>query len=147
MVAYSLNRCGACGLSFDKFNSATNGEAKSAFRMGEKERVLYTKQVPSDVNKTKMVLKSIFGGWFGLHDFAVGRLFRGLFQVLGLVLGVVYVAYRYNHAITLTPLGYLTTFFGMIWAFSVIFWGADSLAIIFNRYKYPVSLPYKKIGE
>ncbi|MBQ2120131.1 MAG: hypothetical protein II197_04125, partial [Peptococcaceae bacterium] len=48
----NLNRCGGCGLNYEKFNSATNAEAKSAFRMGEKSRVLYSKNVPSDINKT-----------------------------------------------------------------------------------------------
>lgn len=150
LVAYSLIRCGTCGLNFNKFNSATNSEAKSAFRMGEKERVLYTKQVPSDVDKLQMVVKAIFGGWFGLHDFSVGKLFRGLFQVVGVLLGAVYIVYRFNNPLNTTPIGYLATFLGIIWAFSIVIWAVDTLAIIFNRYKYPVSLPYKnsrKKGE
>jgi len=35
----NMSRCGNCGLDYNKFNKATNTEAKSAFRMGEKERV------------------------------------------------------------------------------------------------------------
>lgn len=142
LVAYGFNRCGDCGLSFDKFNSATNAEAKSAFRMGEKERVLYSK-CPPDVDKSKMIISAILGGWFGLHDFLVGRLFRGLYQVIAFIFGIIYIVYAYKHPITYTPLGYLMTALGIIWAIGVVIWFVDTLAIIFNKYKYPVSLPYK----
>ena len=33
---------------------------------------------------------------------------------------------------------------GFVWLASVIIWWKDVLAIIFNRFKCPVSLPYNK---
>jgi len=138
----SMATCGNCGLNFNKFNNATNKEAKSAFRMGEKERVLYTKQVPSDVKKWKVLLMSIFGGWFGLHYFNLGRLWRGLLQIVGFVLAFVYTHFAVSQNIRTGYLGALILVCGFIWAASVIIWISDIFAIIFNRFKYPVSLPY-----
>ena len=140
-----LKKCGGCGLNFDKFNSATNTEAKSAFRMGEKKRVLYTKKVPSDVSKVKLFFKALLGGWFGLHFFAIGRVWRGLFQILGSIFAFVY-SYCYTMlGITSGYLGYLVLMLGFIWVYTFITWLSDTFAILFNKFKYPVSLPYSNV--
>ena len=33
---------------------------------------------------------------------------------------------------------------GIVWAICTIFWIADIFRILFNRFKYPVSLPYSE---
>lgn len=142
-----LARCGDCGLNFIKFNDATNAEAKSAFRMGEKERVLHSRHIPSDVNKITILLQCIFGGWFGLHYFSLGKKWRGIFQILGLVFAFVYTFAAVKHNIRSGYLGNLVLVCGIIWATSFIIWLFDILSIIFNRFKYPVSLPYSSKVE
>lgn len=141
---YNMGRCGNCGLNYIKFQDATNKEAKSAFRMGEKERVLYTKTRPNDVKKWVMILTSILGGWFGLHYFIVGRTWRGWFQVLGFAFAFVYTFCAVEQNIRTGYLGALLLLCGFIWAASVVIWLTDIIGIIFNRFKYPVSLPYSK---
>ena len=143
----SMPKCGNCGLNYDKFNSATNEEAKSAFRMGENERVLYTTQRPNDVNKIAVLLKCMFAGWFGLHYFSIGRKWRGLFQLVGVVFGIIY-------ATAVLRIGYISGYFGafllllgIIWLASFIIWLTDIVSIVFNRFKYPVSLPYSSKAE
>lgn len=138
----NMGRCGNCGLNFIKFEDATNAEAKSAFRMGEKERVLHTKQIPSDVSKWKILSMCIFGGWFGLHYFNLGKLWRGLFQILGVVLALIYIYCAGKLNIRTGYLGNLILVCGFIWVASFIIWITDIVSIIFNRFKYPVSLPY-----
>ena len=115
--------------------------------MGEKERVLHTRIVPSDVNKWKLFIKSLLGGWFGLHYFSLGKIWRGLFQVVGVIFAFVYVYCAVTLNIRTGYLGNLILVCGIIWASSFIIWFADSLAIIFNRFKYPVSLPYSNNDE
>lgn len=138
----NLTRCGNCGLNYNKFNSATNAEAKSAFRMGEKNRVLYTKTVPSDISKPKMFFKCLLGGWFGLHYFSIGKIWRGIVQILGLVLAYAYSYGTLTFGITSGYLGYLLIIGGMVWVYTFITWLSDCFAILFNKFKYPVSLPY-----
>ncbi len=142
-MANSLTKCGRCGLNYDKFNLATNAEARSAFRMGEKERVLHTRHIPSDVNKTKMFFISILGGWFGLHYFSLGKVWRGLLQIVGTIFAFVYSYFAMTKGIRTGYLGALILLCGIVWASTFIIWWADTIAILFNRFKYPVSLPYK----
>ena len=138
-----LKKCGACGLNYDKFSSATNAEAKSAFRMGEKGRVLHTKVVPSDISKPRMFVKCALGGWFGLHYFSVGRMWRGLLQIVGFIFAFIYSYGAVIYSIRSGYLGYLILLCGFVWVFTFITWLSDSFAILFNKFKYPVSLPYK----
>ena len=138
----NLKRCGNCGLNYEKFNTATNAEAKSAFRMGEKSRVLYSKTIPSDVSKPKTFIKCLLGGWFGLHYFSVGRIWRGLLQTIGVMF-----AFAYSYGAVMLNLrsgylGYLLLICGMVWVFTLVTWLSDCFAILFNRFKYPVSLPF-----
>lgn len=147
LVANNLARCGNCQLNFNKFYSATNTEAKSAFRMGEKERVLYSKTPPCDIDKIKILLMAIFGGWFGLHYFAVGRIKKGIFQAIGLICGIIYCTYNFRVGLPRNYLTYFIICLGFVWVANVITWIADCLAVIFNRFKYPVSLPYNHKGE
>ena len=137
-----MARCGNCGLNFQKFNTATVEEAKSAFRLGEKDRVLYTKQVPSDINKWKFMLLTLFCGWFGLHFFHLGKKWRGAFQILGLIGAFVYGYFTLKFNIRSGYAGNLILAFGIIWVASFIIWLSDTISIIFNKFKYPVSLPY-----
>ena len=137
-----MGRCGNCGLNFIKFKDATNAEAKSAFRMGEKERVLHSKQIPSDINKWSFFFKSLLGGWFGLHYFSLGKIWRGLFQIVGLIFAFVYSYFAGIKNIRVGYAGNLVLVCGIIWVASIIIWIADSISVIFNRFKYPVSLPY-----
>lgn len=136
-----MPKCGVCSLNFERFNSATNAEAKSAFRMGEPERVLYTTQPPSDINKINVLLKCIFGGWFGLHHFAVGRYKLGGFYLVAFAMCVTYLTLALTT--TLSGLIFDIAFVcGVVWAISFILWLADIVKILCNWYKYPVSLPY-----
>lgn len=143
----NVARCGNCGLNYDKFYSATNLEAKSAFRMGEKERVLYTKHRPSDIEKFPMFFKSLFGGWFGLHYFTIGRKWKGLFQIIGIAMMFIYAYFAGQLGIRNGFAGNAVLVCGIIWVATFIIWWSDSIAILFNRFKYPVSLPYSEAVE
>lgn len=143
----NMTKCGKCGLNYDKFQNATNAEAKSAFRMGEKERVLHTRHVPSDVSKFNILIQCILGGWIGLHYFTLGKKWRGLFQVAGVLLMFVYVYFAGHLGIRSGFVGNFILLCGIIWLSSFIIWLVDSVFIIFNKFKYPVSLPYSNQKE
>lgn len=141
----NFDKCGVCGLNFKKFVTATNAEAKSALRMGEKERVLTTTSVPSDVDKSRVLISCIFGGWFGLHFFQVGRFWRGIVQILSVILGAIYIMFTNNTSTRFGLVYDCVLIGGIIWAICTILWIADIIKIIFNRFKYPVSLPYGEV--
>jgi len=84
----------------------------------------------------------MFGGWFGLHYFKLGKMWRGLFQIAGLILAIVYSYFTIKLNIRTGFLGNFILVCGIIWASSVVIWIVDTVSILFNKFKYPVSLPY-----
>lgn len=135
--------CYDCGLNFDKFKNATNAEAKKALRAGEKDRVLNSRILPSDVSKTKLLLACIFGGLFGAHEFMVGRWLKGLIYTLLTVVSLSLSALEVFGGLESLAMQYATEIIYTAWAIVFLIWLDDLIRIIFNRYKVPVSLPYK----
>lgn len=139
----SFKVCGKCELNFDKFKLATNTEAKEALKKGEKDRVIYTKQLPSDVNKWELFFLAIMLGWTGVHLWKVGKLTRAICHSIGLVLFAIYaVIYVYGGInVVLYNVGNICGAFWLVtFSLSVI----DIFEIGLNRFKVPVSLPYKE---
>ena len=132
--------CPSCSLNFQKFETATNKEAKQALKQGEKERVLMKKGFPSDVSKIKLMLLTIFLGFTGAHYYYVGRNKMGAFFTIFFVVGVVNAIL--SSLLKVTPKGDLFqvfTFLVLIWGAVLCLWIIDIAKICFNRFKIPVS--------
>ncbi len=133
--------CPRCQLNYQKFEKATNNEAKLAFQLGESERVLYRKGCPSDVSKVKLLLITIFLGFLGGHYYYVGRTKMGIFFSIFAFVGIV------NGLLTFflksTPTGDLYQIFYvlvLVWGVVIMLWIVDIAKVCFNRFKIPVSL-------
>ena len=140
-VPSEITVCPKCQLNYDKFYMATNNEAKHAFELGESERVLYRKGCPSDVNKIKLLLITIFFGFLGGHYYYVGRkkmgIFFSIFAFVGISNGILVTLLK------ATPTGDLYQIFYMlvlVWGVVVMLWIVDIAKVCFNHFKIPVSL-------
>ena len=139
-MAGELAMCPSCQLNFKKFYEATNMDAKQALREGRKDDVLLRTGYPVDVKKWVLILLTIFGGWFGLHYYYVGRRKMGLFFTIFFLVGA-------TNAILATLVNKtLTGFFWEIFYLLVLIWGAvifmwiiDMAKVCFNKFKIPVS--------
>ncbi len=143
-VPKEINICPTCQLNYDKFNNATNSEAKVAIHMDERERVLYRRGCPSDVSKVKLLLLTIFLGFTGAHHYYVGRTGKGIFYSIFFVIGVVNAIL--TTVLQSTPHGELWEIFTLlvlVWGVVIMMWLIDIADVILNRYKIPVSLPKK----
>ena len=139
-----INICPTCQLNYDKFNNATNSEAKVAIHMDERERVLYRRGCPSDVSKVKLLLLTIFLGFTGAHHYYVGRTGKGIFYSIFFVIGVVNAILTTVLQSTLHgELWEIFTLLVLIWGVVIMMWLIDIADVILNRYKIPVSLPKK----
>lgn len=134
--------CPKCQLNYNKFDSATNEEARKALASGDKDRVLMRKGCPNDIKKWKLILITIFLGFMGAHYYYVGRNAKGSFYTVFFVIGVL------NAIITqipnFTPSGdawEVFTLLVLIWGLVIVLWIIDMTQVIFNRFKIPVSLP------
>lgn len=138
--------CGECGLNFSRVELATNKEAKKAIRLREFDRVVYTQQLPSDMNKWKLFIITLFFGWLGVHMFAVGRYFRGLVYAIVNICGLVFSIVTDAGENLFAGMFFkdLYAIIMLVWAVCVLFVFGDLLQIAFNKFKVPVALPYKK---
>lgn len=135
--------CGKCGLNYKKFDMATNYEGKDALKKGEKDRVIFTSKLPCDVNKWELLVLTIMLGWAGVHLWKVGRINRAICHLIGLV-GFAIYAVIYIYEITNIFLWNLGNIMGAFWLVTFAFAIIDIIEIALNRFKVPVSLPYKE---
>lgn len=141
--------CKYCNVTSEQVLSASNKEAKKAFKEKRKNDVCYTTDLPSDVNKTKLVLLTIFLGWFGVGNFYVGKNIKGSF-----------CAVSFGLAIIISILSYCTINYGMggkevidvlmqiisyFMVVDLLLWFTDIMGFIFKTYKVPVVLPKEGI--
>ena len=132
--------CPGCQLNFQKFDKATNNEAKEAIKQGEKDRVLMRCGRPTDVKFIPLLLITIFLGFTGAHYYYVGRYKMGAFFTIFFAVGLV-------NAILTTllesmPTGDLYQIFTMlvlVWGFVLMLWIIDIAKVCLNKFKIPVS--------
>lgn len=137
-----MQNCGRCGLNFNKAKTATNKEAKLAFKLKEYQRVISVSTLPSDISKTKLIIACLFGGLFGAHYYYIGRIYRGLINLISTV-GYFLLYYLQGNLSGYVYNSFLSIF-ACMFAVVFVFWTSDFIKICFNRFKVPVSLPYSK---
>ena len=67
------DRCDECGLIFSRMKYASNKAAKEKIRHFDKDFVIYTNDLPSDVNWLKLLLLTFLTGLVGGHYYYVGK--------------------------------------------------------------------------
>lgn len=132
--------CPSCGLNYQKFESATNREAKEALRQGEKDRVLMRKGRPDDIPLWKLLLLTIFLGFTGAHYYYVGRYKMGAFFTVFFFVGIMNAVI--STLLGAQPSGHLWQIFSLlvlVWGAVLFIWIVDIAKVILNKFKIPVS--------
>ena len=132
--------CPGCQLNFQKFETATNKDAKEAIKAGETERVLIRKNRPSDVKFVPLLLIAIFLGFMGGHHYYVGRYKMGAFYSVFFAVGIVNAIL--TTMLDATPKGevyQIFTLLVLIWGLVIALWVIDIAKICVNKFKIPVS--------
>ena len=131
------NRCDYCGFNLNELDNTSNKLAKKALKSPFKDDVLYTSKLPSDVSKKKLLLFAIFLGFFGVHNFYVGKIWQGIYNVivtsLTAILGAILIIFPTN-----TPVFYAFDFMLVFQGINVIWIVFDIFYISFNKFKVPV---------
>ena len=133
-------RCDNCGFNLNELNGASNKQAKKAMKSIYRDDVLFTSQLPEDVSKKKLLLFSIFLGLFGAHHFYVGRIWRGMVNVLCVAITFVlgFLLLEFNIIVNSHPIYIAFQCFLFLQGLNVVFWVKDIVDIICGRYKVPV---------
>ena len=141
--------CKYCSVTSDQVLQASNKEAKKAFKEKRHKDVCYTTNMPSDVNKPKLVLLTVFLGWFGVGDFYVGKNIKGSYCAVSF--GLAIIAAIFNYLATYQGLGgkeVINVFMSItsyLMVVNLLFWAGDIIGFIFKTYKVPVVLPESEV--
>ncbi len=127
------DRCDECGLIFSRLKYASNKAAKEKIRHFDKDFVIYTKDLPSDVNWLKLLLLTFLTGLVGGHYYYVGKYLKGALMSSGFVYLIFCTIFNEQlvNALETTfayvPIGIL----GLSWIVSLVYVG-------FRKFKVPV---------
>ena len=130
--------CSDCGLIFSRLEIATNKEAKAKKLRNDREFIINTKTLPSDVSFIKLLLLSIFLGPFGAHCFYVGRYLRGSILLTDMIAIIMFVVFNSQ----LVPIwdGNLINALATISGAIMLIWFLDIFLIMTKRFKVPVAI-------
>ena len=133
-----VESCPECGLVFSRLEIATNKDAKQKIRRHDKDFIINTSQIPSDVSYVKLLLLVIFVGIFGGHCFYVGRYWRGAILLVNALLLMSYVIF--NDFLVNVDGGKLIAALATLGGFVLLVWAYDVISVILKRFKIPVAI-------
>ena len=93
---------------------------------------------PKDVSKKKFLLLAGFLGFFGAHNFYVGRFKKAFFQLIIGIISLVCVAVGHLIPYYDTIMSFLSVPIGI----SGVLWAWDFVEGAFNKYKIPVAVDF-----
>ena len=134
----SAESCNECGLVFSRLDIATNKDAKRKIKRHDRDFIIKTSKLPSDVSRIKLLLLTIFTGLFGGHCFYVGRYWRGGLLLGNFVALIMYVVFNADLIVIDGGklLAALTTISGLI----MLVWLFDIIWVVLKKFKVPVAI-------
>lgn len=135
----SQKKCQFCGLVFDRLNYVSNKSARKEVIKLHRRNYIMTDEWPADASKKTALLLCAFLGFTGAHNFYLGRFYKGLTVLFGLICSMVLLLIPYK------SLAYeIIWYISLLPAASVlILWVLDFIRIFLERYKIPVSIDEK----
>ena len=138
-------KCIECGLIFSRVENGSNKLAKGLILSGQKSQTIKAPMFPKDVSKKKFLLLCGFLGFFGAHNFYVGRYVKAIYQI---IIGI--------FSVIATILSGSVEFFNVVTSYLFIFvavnafmWMFDFVDGALNKYRIPVAVDFTngKVSE
>ena len=82
--------CPYCKITGRQVKTASNKKAKEKLITGDQEGVYNSSYLPCDINNTRLMLITLFGGPFGLHRFHVGKFKTGFYFLISCFYTVIF---------------------------------------------------------
>lgn len=137
-VLETADECPDCGLIFSRLEVATNKEAKAKKLRHDRDFIINTNKLPSDVKFWKLLLLAIFLGPFGAHNFYVGKYLRGSVLLTDFVLIIMCVVF--NDSLAAVSEGKLLAAIATVLGIVMLLWFVDLFMIITKKFKVPVAI-------
>jgi len=132
--------CPYCKITGEQVRNASNKKAKERIRKKDTKEVYSSSYMPKDVNRTRLLLVNLFGGFLGVHNFYVGKWKMGLYAVLSFVFVLLFHSLSFYIYTENVVLGYLKDLGYALYAVVVFFWISDFFKILFKKFSMPVVL-------
>ena len=133
-----VESCPECGLIFSRLDVATNKDAKRKILRHDRDFIIRTTKLPSDVSFVKLLVYSILLGPTGAHCFYVGRYLRGSILLTNFIFMLMLVIF--NAEIAVVSEGALLGVLSTLCGFVLLMWPWDVFMIIFKKFKVPVAI-------
>lgn len=140
-----VESCPDCGLVFSRMEIATNKDAKKKILRHDKDFILYTSTLPSDIKFVKLLLMTIFLGLFGGHCFYVGRYWRGGLLLLNSIALICYSIF--NAPLVAIDEGRLIAALATISGLIMFVWIWDLVLVCMKKFKVPVAIDIDNVEE
>lgn len=139
-LLFNAPKCPECGLLFSRLSLVTNKAGKRCVRKRQKDKILRVTAWPEDAKRWKALLLCGFLGFYGAHNFYLGRYAKATFS---LVFSVITTVLASMSAAFYETVFYNTfiQYFAIPAAFPLLFWVLDFVYIAIGKYKIPVSIP------
>lgn len=143
------NICKFCGFETRELKTASNKGIYKLRKAGKKEKIIYTKEFPTDLDYKKTLKLCVLWGWLGIHNFYIGRKVKGFFVAISttlLLIASMLLALQPSLIdITMEFVVVLAPFMSL----AIIFWIMDIFNLLSRKFKVPVALKkdIKKYGK
>ncbi len=130
-------RCEECDLLFSRLSYASNKSAKKKLIHFDSDYVIYTSDLPSDVNYWKLLAYTILLGIFGGHYYYTGKYIKGILNTLSfayLIFCTIFNQFTSQTELMFLPVG--------IYAFSYI---VSLVYVLTKKFKVPVIIDTVKL--
>lgn len=128
----------ACGFNLNKLEKASNLKAKEKMRSGDGDLVIYTSKLPADLSKKKLLLFCGFLGVFGAHYFYIGKMLRGVINLIFSLFLTVFLIFSVLNFTGDKVFQYFDFFISFGFVIVLILTIYDFINICCNKFKVPV---------
>lgn len=138
--------CKYCGVTSNQVKMASNKKVSEYRKNDMSDLIYFTTNIPSDVNRLKLLLFTIFLGVLGVNHFYVKRNIRGIYSVVSDFFGIFMLILKIAIGTIASSLFFqliYEIFFTML-AINVLLWIFDIMNVIFKNFKVPVVLADKE---
>lgn len=139
--------CPFCKVTGHQVRNASNREAKERIRKKDTKEVYNSSYMPKDINRTRLLLITLFGGFVGTHQFYVGKYKTGLFFGFSFLYTIVFFALSFYMFPNNVVLKYFANFGYIIFAVVIFLWISDFFKVLFKRFSVPVVLAPIEFGH
>lgn len=136
--------CPTCKFHVNDLNFTSNKEVKRARKEGRYDDVIYVSQFPKDLNYKKTFYMAVFGGWFGLHNFYVSKTFKAYFNLLSLILSLLFSSLVFTGVLSEAFMSVIV-YISILYVVTIIMWVIDLVNFLTKSFKVPVVI--KKKGK